>query len=262
MPSATPLNRTLDDYIARTVKSRVAVIVPLFGYWQDAPSDQLNAETLRLTLERVYSSVHHLYFIFVGDVSRMPSNVGNIIEKYHKAGNCFGVAMKRKDTYADYIREGFKVALSETTAEFVVNLNPWLLFQHNGLDILIDRVNQEDVKIVSGFDLRGVIDPALFEKHAYQLPAESRDLSLDFIGMKRLTAEMIQLDETYRTHYFLARDIWQSLFHKGFEAIVSQRVPIFTFDVDWKELESSVDFESDRSYFITKNRFDPDLKYV
>lgn len=262
MPTPTPLDRTLNDFVARTVKSRVAVVVPLFGYWKDAPSDQFNSETLKLALDRVYSSTHQLYMIFVGDITRLTVETANILAKYQKAGNCKGVAMKRDDTYADYVREGFKVALKETDAEFVVNLNPWLLFQHNGLDILIDRVNQDDVKIVSGFDLKGVVDPALFEKHAYQLPSETRDISLDFIGMKRLTAEMVEVDSKFKTHSFLARDIWQSLFNKGFESIVSQRVPIFTFDVDWRDLEKAEDFEADKVYFISKNRFDPGIKYV
>jgi hypothetical protein len=258
----TPLDKTLNDYIARTTKSRIAVIVPLFGYWKDASSDQLNAETLKLSLDRVYSSVHQIYIIFVGDISRMTAEVGNVLAKYQKAGNCRGVSMKRKDTYSDYIREGFRVALQETDAGFVVNLNPWLLFQHNGLDILIDRINQDDIKIVSGFDLRGIIDPSLFNKYQYQIPQETREINLDFVGMKRLTAEMITLDENYKTHIFLARDMWQSLFAKGFEAVVSQRIPIFTFEVDWKELESETDFETDRQYFISKNKFDPGIKYV
>ncbi len=255
------LSKTLDDFVAQTVKSRIAVVVPLYGYWTDGKSDQLNAETLRLSLDRAYSSVHQVYFIFVAEVGRLDKNVSNALVKYERGGNCKGVAMRRGDTYADYVREGFKVALEETNAEFIVNINPWLLFQHNGLDILIDRVNREDIKVACGYDLRGVVEPEAFDNQIFQIPSELHLMSLDFMCMKRLTAEMVPFDQKYKTHYFLSRDVWQGLFNKGFLSITSQRVPIFTFEVDWKELESVEDFEADKAYFISKHRFDPDIKY-
>ncbi len=255
------LDQTLNDFVARTVKSRIAVVIPLFGYWKDAKSDQLNAETLKLALDRVYSSVHSIYFIFVGDVTRMDTGVANIIAKYQKAGNCKGVAMKRGDTYSDHVREGFKVALTDTDAEFIVNVNPWILFQHNGLDMIIDRVNMDDVKVVCGYDIRGTIAPETFDQQVFTLPREDRELNFDFIAMKRLMAEMVAIDDNYKTHSFFPRDVWQGVYSKGFETISSQRIPIFTFEVDWKDLEAREDFEADKAYFIGKHRYDPDIKY-
>lgn len=258
----TLLDDKLQDFVNKTAKSKVAVVVPLFGYWKDAPSDQLNQLTLKLTLDRMYSSVHHVYYVFVSEAPRLPADVASVLVAKNAGGNAQGVLITKKGaTYADYLREGIRAALESTDAAFVVGVNPWVLAQHNGLDILVDRVNVDDAKIVSGFDVRGVIRSEAFDTQSFQLPKEERDMSFDFFGMRRSTAELILIDDSYKTHGFLARDFWQSMYKEGFECITTQRVPIFPFDVDWAELESSADFEADRQHFISKWRFDPGIQY-
>lgn len=255
------LDDTLKKFMTVTARSKVAVIVPLFGYWKDAVSDQLNAETLKVSLDRCYSSVHQLYIIFVSEAPRLPTDVAQILVTKAAAGNTKGVLMDPGSTYTDYVRKGLEVALSDTDAQFIINLNPWMINQHNGLDILVDRINRDDVKIVSGFNLQGVIDDATFDAHTFNVPKEERDLALDLVGMKRQTAEMLNIDKNFKTHAFLARDMAQVMYKEGFESITTQRVPIFTFNVDWRDLETEAEFEADRQYFISKWKYDPGIQY-
>lgn len=254
------LGETLDEFIGVTAKSKVAVVVPMYGYWSDALSDQLNAETLRVSLDRIYSSLHQVYIIFVADVPRLSQDLTSIIMGKTKGGNAKGVSVKTGSTYGDYLREGFNVAL-ETDAQFIISVNPWVLLQHNALDILVDRINRDDAKIVSGYDFKGLIEAADFLDQKIQLPKEEHDFNVNFFGMKRYALELIGVDEHYKTHAFLGRDIWQSMFGQGFPVITSQRVPIFTFEVDWTEMENFQDFSSDEAYFVRKWKFNPGIKY-
>ena len=256
------LDRVLDDFKVVTTKTKIAVVVPLFGYWRDAKTAQLDIETIKIALDRVYSSVHQLIIVFVSEAPRLSTEVSNYLVGLAKAGNVFGVLVNQKNaTYNDYFRRGIEYVLNDTDAQFIINLNPWIITQHHAIDIMIDRVNVDDAKMICGFDLKGIIDPALFPTYRQNAPVEERDINLDFFGCRRSTAEMIAVDPNYKTHYFMARDMWQSLYQKGFEAITTQRVPVFSFDVDWKELESLEDFESDKLVFNAKWRFLPDITY-
>lgn len=253
------LESTLHSFMNVTAKSKVAVVVPLFGYWKDS-SQQLDIDTLKLSLERLYSSIHNLYFIFVAEAQRLPDDVANYIVTKQQAGNVKGVRVKGGSSYPDYVRKGFEVALDDE-AQYIVIANPWMIIQHNGLDILVDRINRGDAKIVSGFDVRGIIQAENFATTEFQVPEEIKFLSYNFFGMNRMSAEMIGFDEKYLTHAFLARDIWQSMYPRGFEVMSTQRIPIFSFEVDWTEFESVADFEADRAYFIKKWKFDPGIEY-
>ena len=253
MPSPTPLEKTLQSFVSVTDKSKVAVVIPLFGYWQDAPSEQLNEDTLKLTLDRVYSNVHQLYVIFVAEEKRLSHKVGNILAAKNKGGNAKGVAMKAGSTYGDYIRAGIATAIEDTKSQYIICINPWVMLQHNILDVLIDRLNRaDDAKIVSGFDLNGLIDGTKFDGQIYNTPLEERGIDLNLFGMKRFIAEMIPIDPKYHTHSFIARDAWQTLFTKGFQSIMSQKVPIFSFNIDWTEFETPEQFQSDKEYFESK----------
>jgi hypothetical protein len=257
------LDDTLNKFVSVTTKSKVAVIVPLFGYWDDVVNKQLDLEVIKIAIDRVYSSVHQLYIIFVAEARRLPRPVSNYIMSRQKAGNVFGVPIdKRGATYVDYFKKGVDFALSETDAQFIININPWIMTQEHSIDIMIDRVNVDDAKMICGFDLKGVIDAKFFDTYRQNAPVEERDINLDFFGCRRLTAEMITVDENYKTHYFMARDMWQSLYSKGFEAITTQRVPIFSFNVRWDDLESVNDFNSDKQVFINKWKFAPNIEYI
>jgi hypothetical protein len=260
MSNSSTLEKTLVDFASVTAKSKIAVVVPLFGYWKDAKSDQLNIQTIKIALDRIYSNVHQIYIIFVAEASRLPDDVSQLLITASTAGNAVGVQMPRGSSYGDYLREGFARAL-ETEAQYILSINPWVMLQHNAIDVMVDRINRDDAKIVSGFELRGVIDSEDFASHHNHLPMEERVLCIDFFGMKRFAAEMIGLDENYKTHSFIARDIFQAMYTKGFDVITSERIPIFGFDVDWRDLETREDFVTDQTYFVKKWRFDPGLKY-
>jgi len=259
----TPLEGTIKSFMNMTEKSKVSVVIPLFGYWEDENSKQLNADTLKLTLERVYSNIHHLYLIFVAEEKRLPMNVGNILAAKSKGGNAKGVSMKRGATYGEYLRSGIATALEDTKCQYIVCVNPFVMLQHNALDVLIDRCNKgDDARLISGFDVNGVISGDKFDGHIYNTPIDERNIDLNLFGMKRYIAEMLPMDTKYKTHHFIARDLWQSLFAKGFESIVSQKIPIFSFDVDWSDFESRDDFELDKAHFISKWHFNEDtIKY-
>lgn len=257
----SPLDRTLDSFVARTSKSKVAVIVPLFGYVKDAPSEQLNVDTLKLSLDRINSSVHQIYIVFVGEVKKVPEDVGNIIVGRVQAKNAVFTNVPEGSSYADYLRAGFKTVMDDLEVQFVVNINPWLIFQHNGIDIMVDRINMDDAKVISGFDLRGIIEPGEFHAYRANAPLEERDMTLDMFGFRRMMLDLFRIDDSYKTHYFMARDICQATFREGFELITTERVPIFSFKFDWKDFEPGENFEADRVYFIKKWGFDPGLKY-
>lgn len=261
MADQTKLDRTLDHYMSVTSKSKVAVIIPLYGYWKDASTEQLTKETLKLCIDRITSSIHQVYIIFVGEMKRISDDVGNVVAGHCTAGNARFVRVPEGSNYADFIRAGFDALKDGIDAQFVVNINPWLVFQYDGIDIIIDRINRDDAKIVSGFDLRGLVEPNQFNTYHANIPKEERDLCINMFGLKTAMIDLLQLDPKYTTHYFIGRDMWQRMYTQGFEVITSQKIPIFTFKVDWDGLDTVGDFEVDKAYFISKWGFDPGIKY-
>lgn len=257
----SPLDKVLDDFKAKTSKSKIAVIVPLFGYRKDSESEQLSVDTLKLSLDRISSSVHQIYVVFVGEVDRIPNAVGDIVVGRVQAQNAMFVRVEEGSNFNDYMRAGFDAVENDLDVQFVININPWLIFQHNGIDIMIDRINMDDAKVYSGFDLRDLVEPKDFHSYRANAPIEERDFDLNMFGMRKMMIKLLQIDKTYKTHYFMARDIWQATFRQGFELITTQRVPIFSFKVDWTEFEGRDEFEADRVYFLSKWGFDPGLKY-
>lgn len=263
MPNVpTPLEETLHTFMSTTARSKVAVIIPLFGYWEDSETGQLNEETLKATLDRVFSNVHQLYMVFVAEEKRLSPLVGSVLMGASKAGNFKGVAAKKGQSYGEYLRSGIDCALNETDAQYVVCINPWVMLQYNGLDILVDRINRDDANVVSGYDVKGLITGEAFRDHKFQIPREYRGLDINFFGMKRYSAEIINFDNSYRTHYFIGRDAWQTLSSKNLESIISERVPTYSFDIDWTEFEGRGDFELDKQYFEKKWHYGlEDVKY-
>jgi hypothetical protein len=248
----TNLEHTLKSFISVTDKSKVSVVIPLFGYFDDS-SKQLNKDTLKLTLDRIYSNVHQLYLIFVAEEKRLSPSVGNILAAKNKGGNAKGISMKAGSTYGEYLRAGVTAALEDTKSQYIICINPWVLLQHNALDVLVDRMNRSDeAKVICGFDVNGIIESTKFDGHIYNIPIEERAIDTNLFGMKRVYAEMIPLDTKYKTHSFIGRDAWQSMLTKGFECIITQKVTIFSFNVDWTEFESREQYESDKAYFLSK----------
>lgn len=256
----TPLETTLDNFMTVTAKSKVAVIVPLYGYWRDDEQAQLTPEVLKVVLDRIYSSVHQIYMIYTAEPERIPQNIANILLGRVKGGNAKGIKISKGGSYGEYVREGMDYALEETEAQYILIVNPWVMIQQGGIDTLIDRLNHgDDAKIISGYDLRNFLDPERFEEFKAQIPKEERDITFNLAGMTRQIAEMITLDENFHTHKYVERDLWQSMYTKGFEVITSQRIPIFSFEVDWKLYEPEDLVGQDKSHFLEKWGFDPGI---
>lgn len=254
-------NDVLNTFISKAQKSKIAVVVPLFGYWSDMKSQQLNEETLKYSLDRVYSNVHQLYVVYVAEEARLSDAVANNLIARSRGGNVKGVAMAKGSTYGDYLHAGIDAAI-EMGTDYVVVLNPWGIIQFGGIDMMVERINRDDARIVSGFDVRGAVDPANFDKHNFSFPQETRGIDTNFFGMRRGTAEMIDFDQTFKTHSFIGRDAWQVVFSKGAESIITQKIPFFSFEVDWAEFESREAFEEDKRHFEQKWRFGlDDVKY-
>jgi len=261
-------DKTITDFMNVTAKSNVAVIVPLYGFWNDIQDNPVNGEVLKITLDRLYSNVHGLYLIFIAHPQSLstdtkdPLSVGNVLAAKSKMGNSTFLPIERTAAYVEYVAKGIEYALNETKAEFIVVFNPWTLIQHGAVDVLVDRCNQGDnAKVVSGFDIRSVIEPESFDNYHYTIPKEQYDLSFDFLAMPRFVAEMLEIDPNYKTHMFLQRDLWQQVGQRSFTPITTQRVVIFPFDFPWEDYEGRGEFEADREYFNGKWRFDPGIYY-
>lgn len=267
-----PLDTALGNFMSMTGKSIVSVVIPLYGYWNDIPDNPVNGEVLNAVLRRVYSQVHHLNLIFVANPETIQNDpkdkysIANILISKSQGGNVLNVSVKREASYVEYVEEGLYAALNETNAQFIIVINPWVMIQDGAIDVLVDRANFGDnAKIISGFDITSVLqekgEQASFDTYKETMPTEQYDLSLNFLGMPRFVAEMLQLDTEYKTHQFLERDIWQRMFTKGFDVISSQRIPVFPFDFPWTSFETKEQFDSDKLHFIQKWGFEAGLKY-
>lgn len=253
-----PLSQTIDRFVADTSRSKVAVIVPMFGYWTDMKDGYLDAEILSATLDRVRSHAHSIYAIVVAEPERVSQEIASIISQKNIGGNLKGVRVPLHSTYGDYIREGMKVAMEETDASYFVVFNPWIVIQQNGIDILVDRVNLDrSAPVICGYDLRGELTPDQFVGYKANTPREKLMLNFNFIGMPRYVAEMATLDAGYKTRSYLERDFFQTMGAKGQKAVSSERVPIFSFDVPWEEYINDEWYAEDEAYFEKKWGFRP-----
>jgi hypothetical protein len=269
-----PLDTALGKFMAITAKSTVAVIIPLYGYWNDIPDNPADDEAFYTVMSRILpqrgqASIHQLILVFVAHPQSIPHDpknprsIGNLLLGYKAAGNTIEVAVERDATYPEYIKEGMDAVLDSTKASFVIVLNPWVLIQEGAIDVLVDRVNFGDnAKIVSGFNMKSAIQPEELDKFRTNMPTEEWDLSLNFLGMPRYVAEMLKLDTGMKTHKFFERDIWQRMFSTGFDVITTQRLPIFPFDFPWTSYETKEQFDEDRQLFLKKWKFDIDAKYT
>lgn len=258
----------LDQFVNLTSKSTIAVIVPLFGYWNDIKDNPVNGEVLNTVLKRIYSNVHNILLIFVANPQTVPNDpqdpesVANIIAAKMQGGNVKNIPVSRNATYVEYVQEGMEYALQETQAQFMVVVNPWVMIQEGGIDAIVDRVNRAgDEKLVSGFDVRSAITPEGFDSFRVGVPKEQWDINFDFLATPRFVAEMFPFDMNYKTHKFLQVDIFQAMRQKGFSVISSQQIPLFPFDFPWKDYETEDMFQQDRLHFVGKWGFDPDISY-
>lgn len=248
-----------DDFISKTTRSKVAIIIPLFGYWNDIKGGYLDEEILAACVERARSFAHNAYIILLAEPQRLPVETVKVLNSKFIAGNTHGIPMPIGSSYGDYIRKGMQVALTETDAAFFVFINPWVVIQDHGVDTLIDRVNVPDnAPVICGYDMRGALSAEEFLKHKPNVPREKMVLNFNFFGMARWIAEMAPFDPNIKTQPFLERDFFQTVASKGKCAVSSERVPIFSFDVDWRQYVPEEDYMTDRELFQAKWRFNPE----
>jgi hypothetical protein len=262
------LDETIKDFMSVTAKSTIAVIIPLYGFWGDIPDNPINGDVLKVALDRLYSNVHHLYLIFVGNPQTIPSDmsdpssVANILLSKSKMGNVQNIPVPRNATYNEYVKEGMDFAIHETNAQFMVVFNPWTMIQEHSLDMIVDRANRADeAKVISGYDVRSILEPENFDVYRNNMPNEEFDFSFNFVAMPRFMAEMISVDVNYKTHVFAQRDIWQQVAQQGFAVISTQKIPIFPFDFPWKDYETKEQFNEDGETFRKKWGFNPGITY-
>lgn len=260
-PATVPGNA--DDFIATTARTKLAIIVPLFGYWQDVKDGFLDEEVLDASLERARSYAHNAYVIILAEPQRLPASTAKVINSKYIAGNARGVAMPNGSSYGDYIRKGMQVALTETDAQYFVFINPWVVVQDHGVDTLIDRINVPDnAPVICGYEMHEKLTPDEFLKHKANAPEELLKLTFNFFGVNRYIAEMCPLDSDMKTQTYLERDFFQNVAAKGYSAVSSERVPIFSFSFDWREYIVDEDYQHDGARFLSKWKFVPeDIRY-
>ena len=250
----------MDNFISRTGKSSVAVVIPLYGYWNDIPNNPLIEEhVLSLVMNRIYSNVHQLYLIFVANPETIQNDphdsqsVANILLSKSQGGNTKNIPVKRDATYTEYVGKGMEYALAETKAQFVVVVNPWVMIQEGGIDVLVDRANRSDeAKAITGYNMRSLIVPEEFDEYKNANLKEEWDISFDFFCMPRFAAEMVRWEQGYQTHTFLEHDIAQSLRKLGFAAINYPQAGVFPFDFPWTQYETEDQILSDQEVFTKK----------
>lgn len=253
-------DRAIDTFVNTTSKGTIALIVPLYGYWDDIPDNSLLKEhVLSLVMTRAYSNVHQVVLIFVADPKSIendpsdPRSVGNILVSHSKAGNVKNIPVERTATYPEYVAAGMEYAINETKAQFFVVLNPWVMIQHGALDAIVDRANRGDeAKVISGYDVRAKIAPDQFETFSDGGLREEWDVSFDFLCIPRFAAEMYQWNPVFKTHDFLAFDLAQTMKHQGFAAISYPQAPIFPFDFPWGVYEPNDLEHADQATFTEK----------
>lgn len=262
-PAPAQATATADDFISRTQRSKVAIIIPLFGYWQDLKDGFLDEEVLEASLERARSYAHNAYVILLAEPKRLPASAAKVINGKYIAGNARGIAMPNGSSYGEYLRKGMQVALTETDAQYFVFINPWVVIQDHGIDTLIDRINIPDnAPVICGYDMRDKLSPEQFLKHKANAPMELMKLTFNFFGVNRYIAEMCPIDSQMKTQAYLERDFFQNVAVRGYHAVSSERVPMFSFAFDWRQYIDNEDYEHDKALFSKKWKFLPeDISY-
>lgn len=239
----------------------IAIIIPLFGYWNDLGISELNLDVLKYTLARLNSYFNKVYFIFPCEPGRMEADIKNYLAVKQLGGNSTGVQVEQYATYSEYVNEGIAFALEETDAKFFVIANPWIALRNGAIDTLVDLLNRPDVAVCSGYDLRkDEISDAEIDTHEFNPPKEFTALDINLFGMSRAIAEAMKLDSSYKTTSFLSRDFFEELTSKRYPVLMTQNVVFYSFPVTWADIEDPGDFLEDRQKFLDKWKFDPGIK--
>lgn len=248
----------------------IAIIVPLYGFFKDLNVEQLNSESLEVSLDNVKSARHKYNLIFVADGGRLLERVRRAIYTKTLAGNVRGVAVSRFAPYNEYVSEGIKFVIEELpNCDFVIVVNPWISLGAEDIDTMVERVNTLNpgiegdlIHIISGYGANPFMSDSNFQNFKFLPALEEEGFNYNFWGASRQVMDMVNIDSEYKTRYFSQADFWGMAHAKGLSVIKSKHLPIYEFDVDWKAVESSRDFEEDGERFTKKWGFIPgDVNY-
>jgi len=238
-----------------------AVVIPLYGFWNDNEVEQMTPEVLSVILSRVKSETHAVYIVLVAEENRTINTLVNKIAALMLSGSLVLKKIPAYSSYPTYLMEGLRSALEDTHADKIVIYNPWMIIQEKGLDALLKRIARSDVGIVSGDNVKGKIDVSYFDEYVNPQPKELMNLELGFFGFNRPIAEMVKIDTDFKTHYFTAKDMWQDTYKTGFQVISTEEIPTYNLDIDWRYIEDRESFDDDKRKFISKWGFDPSVDY-
>ena len=245
----------------------VSVIVPLHGLTQEQAVGGLNVQTLTATLSRLSSAKNKIYLFFVGEGENLASGVIEAISGYLTAHNAVAVNVPTGSTLGYYINVGVKEAIAQTKSKFFVVVTPYQMLGEHSIDILLEGLNKGNIGVLSGFDLAkkcsaiGYNEPITAEQFdAFQFnPARSfNGININFFGLSRPMAELLSIDETYKTNELLQQDAFYGLRGRVTMAI-HQGIPTYSFTLDWSGVETPEVIGADSAYFLKKWGFSPTL---
>jgi hypothetical protein len=154
---------------------------------------------------------------------------------------------------------GIICALEKTNSDFIICVSPVGVISNGAIDKMIARLNSADVDICSGFDARKAgVSADDFDSFEFQPKRDYMALNSFFFGMRREVAEEVSLDVTYVSKDLLDIDTWNFLKRKNLIGVSSQNILFYSFDVDWKKIETEKFIEEDRLFFKNKWGFLPE----
>ena len=256
-------NEEMSSVVSTVPKDQtIAVILPLYGFFRDLTSPELNLEVLKSVLSRLRSYNNKVYFLFPSEPPRLPDDIKNYLLGQQLGGNAVGVEVDPFSTYSDYVNEGISFALEETDSRFLIVVNPWVAIRPGSIDTMVSLLNRPDVAVCSGTDLRKMnISDQEADTYVFNPPRDFTGLDINFFGLTRPVAESVKIDTQYKTVSFLSRDLYENLSRMGFPSMLTQHIPFYSFPVTWKDLEDPGDFQEDHDLFLQKWRFEtPDIR--
>ena len=247
-------------------EQKIGIVIPMYGYFADLPEQQLEWEALSVFLKSVKSRNLKSFLVFPAETKRLSKNVQNVLIGRQQGGGMEIVQMDPYSSYGDYVQEGISYLLEETDCQFIVIANPWIFLKEDSIDQMAQRLNTVNADLVCGVDLRKIvwdgkvgIPAEEFEVFNFNPPTElnNKEFNLDFWGMTRAIAQVLKIDGTFKTKYFQLPDLWGNAFRASYSIVQTQYLPFYSFDVDWKQIDSEEEFLEDQAKFIAKWGFNP-----
>ena len=250
----------------------VTIIVPLYGYFKENVIPELTSEIkydelvngkkversiypLSISLSKIRSFFHKVYYIFVAEQGRVDLNTRNILLGKSMGGNSKGLDIEPYSTYSMYLDEGLKYALEKTDSKYLICINPWIMVTKSTIDQLLERINRIDIEVCSGYNAKKDVSAEDFEDCKFTPIKEFNNLDINLFAFRRSLAERISIDIDYKTKEMFEKDLQQTFHSKNETVISSQIAPYFHFDVDWTPIEGEEEIAQDKARFLNKWKF-------